>query len=236
MKTLLFTLACVCVVAQGELHAGPVMTLTATPYYGPGTLGSDAIGELAAVSWTVTSTWSDVSIQGVFGAWGGSFVDAVLSHSLGASADLIAQNTVPAIGNAIGQNPPVWTTLFTGLTLTPGSYNLVIGGSNTGFFFLLDGASNVQTGAGVTYDGAHIASSLGCDPLDLPSCGVQISSSNLAQTTGWISWPNAPLLSIDTSTSAAVPEPGGSICVLGALALLAVFRRRAKPNRSRDVQ
>ena len=179
---------------------------------GPGTLGSGAIGELAAVSWSVTSTWSDVSMQGVFGEWGGSFVEAVLLDGLGPSADLT-------------QDPPVWTALFTGLTLTPGSYNLVVGGSNTAAFFMLNAAANAQTGAGVTYDGGYLASSLGCDALDLPSCSVQISSSNLAQTTGWTSWPNSPLLPIDSSTSAVAPESGAAVCVLAGLALLARFRR-----------
>jgi len=228
MKTrwaLPFAVACLFAVMPCRLSAGSVMSLTGAAN-GPGTLGSGAIGELAAVSWTVTSTWTNVSIQGVFGAWGGSFVDAVLSHGLGPSADLIAQSTVPAVGNTPGQDPPVWTTLFTGLTLTPGSYNLVIGGSNTGFFYTWNADLNVQTGTGVTYDGAYILSSLGCNPVDLPSCPAQISGSNLAQSTGWISWPNAPLLTIDSSSSVAVPEPGAAACVLGALALLACYRRR----------
>jgi hypothetical protein len=108
-----------------------------------------------AVTWSQTTTYTGVSITAMLSTTNSNPAPgtAYLSTSLGPGALAIASASfiVPA-----GQSTPAAVTLFSSLTLSPGTYFLTISNANSnnlGWAFVSGGATPT-TGTGVTLNGA----------------------------------------------------------------------------------
>jgi PEP-CTERM motif len=107
-----------------------------------------------SVGWTQTGTYSNVSISADvnLGGIGTSF----LTTQVGAGttvADQIASGTFGPVPNS-GSNPfPSWVTMFTGLTLGPGTYFLTLNGDAYGGGWRFDSSIAPALGSGVTAAG-----------------------------------------------------------------------------------
>jgi len=117
--------------------------------------GTNAFGEtnLNYVSWTQTGGFSNVSIAAdLFVSSGTVPTNAYLTTQVGAGTTVAQQ--VAATSLSISNTVPALTTLFTGLTLNPGTYYLVINptGPNAGNleWQALNNPAVVVTANGVT--------------------------------------------------------------------------------------
>jgi len=144
-------------VAAGTLHASvPLAVRSGTPSgsFTMGPLPSPGLTSLA-VTWSQTTTYTGVTISAWLDTANGAAAPAMayLTNSLGpGAADVVSP---AALVVPTGQTTPALTTLFTGLTLPPGTYYLTISNAtanNLGWAFVNGGASP-QAGAGVTLDG-----------------------------------------------------------------------------------
>jgi hypothetical protein len=201
------------VLLAGSSWAGTVLTVSGTPG-GPLVLATAPDGSIFDVGFSLSSTWTNVQIQGYFNGWAGpaSEIDAVLSNTVGSGSTALNSAAIFLV------SPPEWATLFSGLTLGPGSYHLVLGGANTGVYRA--DSSVITLGAGVTAGGSQIVCNAPCG-----GSGTTIDTANLANSTGWQPWGADLLLQITGNTG--VPEPGTWVLTGGAVLVLWQRTRRA---------
>ena len=127
---------------------------TATSAYTIGLPGTDQILE---TSWTSATAYSNVSVSAeITGDGSLTVISAFLTNAIGPaenSANVIASKTLTPIHNFYG---PGMETLFSGLTLAPGTYYLVLGGGlqeEGEWWGTASTPATIQTDVGVSYGG-----------------------------------------------------------------------------------
>ena len=185
---------------------------------------NEVIGDNAdALNFTTTVPFTNVAISAFFGSIGSTPGSGTvyLTDSIGAGttvADEIARITLTNIAVATGAEPPI--TLFTGLTLLPGSYFLILA-NDTGSQGIGIGGTSMPTET--TSAGTLIGKDLftNDDPLALYSPASSFSfpvlSDTLFEVTG-----DAQLSNI--------PEPSTALILVTAVVGLTAMRRRRKPS------
>ncbi len=116
--------------SAGYAMAGTILSVSPNPSYSAG-VGTATI----AVGWTQTVTYSNVSISAVLtddtpgGPLSGTELTAYLMNAIGPSAtsanEVVAPATITGLPASFSN-----TTLFSGLTLGPGTYYLVLAQAN----------------------------------------------------------------------------------------------------------
>lgn len=143
--------------ASFALPASATTILSVTGPHGS-TLALGATNQALVASWSSTNTYSGVSIsfQSNFGPFDGT---AYLMSQIGPGTTS-AQQVAIAAYSATSASPAL-TNLFSGLTLGPGSYYLVLTSSSTGGWDTpyTAGPAVVSTGAGVTRGAQFIVNS-----------------------------------------------------------------------------
>ncbi len=196
--------------------AATIVSQTNPPGMPPSTgVGADS-SESVAISWTMNSSYKNVNIAAYL--VGSNVPDsgtAYLTTRIGPSTTTSAQvDSSPITFPVFG---PVWQTLFSGLTLGPGTYYIVLSSTEA----VGGGWSFAPTPLDVTAPGAQIGKSL---------YGVNLPSNAYAPAD-----PYGPTYSNenfvfavqgDPVNAAAVPEPAYSILVLIACGVIAKRRRR----------
>jgi len=218
----------------------------------PGDSGGIYPSQFLATSWTATGSYSNVSISAEVGDYicaitncgitYTSTIDAYLTTAIGPSraisnapftgpqetvADQIAVGTV-TVGPSAG---PEWDTLFSGLSLAPGTYFLVLAnGTGSDYWFGTNGqggAITTTTGTGVTFDGEYASGSIfgainGSNPPDSDWSGPSVGDFGLSfQVTG------DP--SSGSGSGSPVPEPSSiSLLLAGMAGGLYLLRRQLK--------
>ena len=233
MKRTIAVLAFSSMLLTIPVEAGTIVSVLGNPE-GPGSLDSSSTGQIAEVSWSQATAMSNVSIQAaLFGAFGPNDVEhvqAYLTNAIGpgtTAANVFAFNSVVVNNEPWGQFPPVWTTLFSGLNLSAGTYYLVLGSTDfTAWYFAVDTSSTggqpitITTAPGVTYNGTLAVWNTAC-------CGT-IDSAFLPASSGWRSDGDQNVFQVTGDT---VPEPGTfALLLTGLLAILPVTRRHFRKH------
>ncbi len=185
-----------------------------------GTSGSNSA--FVAVSWTQTGTFDDVTIAAQLKSNlpTVSTGTAYLSNDLGSGAsagNLLYTDSIATNNNADG----VLITLFTGLTLGPGTYDLSILG-NGGLYWTVAGAPVQTLASGVT-QGPDLVST---GPIGTPA----ISTSFNDLTTGH------PLFEVSGTpvTTTTTPEPSMLLLMFVGLAGVIYARTGSRSARYRS--
>jgi hypothetical protein len=176
-----------------------------------GNLGDPTTGIVTAVSWSQTSGYSNVTISAALDDLDGPTLTqfaAYLTTSIGpgtTAAQQIATANVTA--PQVGSPTATLTTIFTGLTLPPGTYYLTIYGSVNGPVLGPDcwtfstGAPTIVTAAGVA--GLTDLQVLGVAPYPPASLFHGVSGQDFFQVTGTVIAPPAfskSFATVDTFT------------------------------------
>jgi hypothetical protein len=178
-------------------------------------IGADHVQVLYA-SWTQSASFSNVSISALLAGTGTA--SAYLTTQIGPgtdAGDVVASTTFPF-------GPPLLTTLFSGLSLGPGTYYLVIGGTGDIGSWYGTTTPVVTTGAGVT------AGTFGFCAPENDECDFAFGPASpfLALL------PETPLQFLVTEV-AGVPEPATAATAGAALLALAGYwrlRQRSRPR------
>jgi hypothetical protein len=179
-----------------SLQAGVIASVTGPENSGIG-------NRVFATSWTQTSNFSDVTITAdVFGVpQAGVTATAWLTTAIGPTA---------TIANQIATAPITSNTIFSGLTLAPQTYFLVLlfnsGGNAAGWW--ATNSPTLTTAPGVTIGASYLGTF-----LDFPSFGP---SETMSATTDF-------RFLFSVSNTSSVPEPSSFLLFATALSILAVF-------------
>ncbi|MBK9168532.1 MAG: PEP-CTERM sorting domain-containing protein [Bryobacterales bacterium] len=220
-------LSIVTIAGGGSLTAAPMITPTGL------NSGQAAVSSLqaAAVSWTLASAWTDVTISAsLITEWGDERTgEAFLMNQIGPGttvANQIASTpfTFATVPTLIGNE--VFVQLFSGLTLDAGTYYLVFA-SSASSTWIATTSLPYNTAPGVSVGTPYFASSSNLDTGFAPASTFSVS--------------NAPRYFSLTGTPAGsepdpdpdpgpdpnpVPEPSSTLLIAGGL-LAWAFRRRA---------
>jgi hypothetical protein len=169
-----------------------------------GTSGS--ISDFLAVSWTQTGTFNNVAIEAPLESDTPNFATgtAYLSNKLGAGAG--NGNVLDTFNISTNNNDPsTLISLFTGLTLGPGTYYLSIQPSSS--LFWIDAGSPVETLAGGVTQGADFIApgTVGTPPIS-STFQADTLTNPLFQVTG-----------TPGTTTTATPEPSMLFLLLAGL-------------------
>jgi hypothetical protein len=206
------------------LSAGTIASVTGAEAVGPNVGCCAASGQTVAIGWSATTSYSNVDISGDLGS---GFTPA---HFTAYLTDLIGPSATPAnvlsTANFVVDDPclsicvGVVTPIFTGLTLAPGTYWVVLAdlqpaeqGPNGGQWFST-GNPALTTDAGVTYLGTRHASGI--------DFAAFAPGSNFSSSSGDV------LFSV---TGTAVPEPATLSMGIAALAVSLLARAKVHTNR-----
>lgn len=176
-----------------------------------------AFNELSAVSWTQTGSYSNVDIFANIANSAGSgtaTATAYLMTQIGAGTTAANEVVAPVTASVTG-NPGLnaMTTIFSDLSLGPGTYYLVLDPNSTDFHWDLTIPPVVSTDSGVTA-GPSVATNTVAGFPPASTFGSE-SFSFIYQVTG----------TAGASTSTPEPSTAGML-VIGAAAI-AAWRRRA---------
>jgi len=150
-------MCCLVLFAAMTASAQTIITRTGTP------AAFGLVGPADYVSWTQTGTFSNVTIAAnLISSSGTASGNAYLTTQVGAGTTTAQQVATTAVSTSNSATSGIPTTLFSGLTLGPGTYYVVVSGANLG---LGTGSSAVTVvGTGVTANGDGVASSLASFP------------------------------------------------------------------------
>jgi hypothetical protein len=200
-------------VATGVLSAGTILSITDNPSFSSG-VGLATI----AFGWHQSSTFTNENISFVL-------VDATSGGPIaGVEATIYLMNLVgPAATAANELAAPVqisglsgFTTVnpFTGLTLGPGNYWVVI-------------AATTDSSASVQYSSGAAIEVVGSGVTDLgETAGTPVAFAPAFTPFGPPITPNFTLSVTGTAAVAGVPEPSTAAMTIGAIAVLGLLRRR----------
>ncbi len=193
------------VLCLGALSAS-AQTIISVTGTSAGTDNEDAVGQ---VSWTQTTTYTGVTIQATIESCaGGATGTAYLTLNGTALANQIAVNNALSVGTGDST-----VTLFSGLTLGPGTYYLTLSpGDNEcdEIWQNIQGTPTVATGTGVTA-GSSDATGAGHTVAAYPPASTFLNSASfLFSVTG-------------TATGAPATTPAPSTGVLLGVALILMF-------------
>jgi hypothetical protein len=214
---------CVCLTALAMAPIEATTIVSETGLFGPNFIGVNG-GIGLEVSWSSSSLYTNVTIAaGILPRNPFGTETFFLTTQIGPGttvANEIAENTV-----TLPAGPPAMFNIFSGLTLAPGNYFLVLGGPFIfGFFWATTDSPTLTTDLGTTFDGTGVAD---------PNCETEID--------GTFSCPYVPATTFDTGMQSQfnflfdvsgtpvgtpAPEPTSTtlVCV-GLLALGAVITR-----------
>jgi len=178
--------------------------------------GGVNMGGIGAVSWTQSGAFSGVSISAVMtNAFGGGqsiAFHAFVTDAIGAGTTVADEIASTAFSITPGFNQTV--DLFSGLSLGPGTYFLVIspdaGASGAGGWSVTTASPTVTTGLGVTRNADR--GSNGAIALYPPSSDIPVLTGG------------SLLYSV---TASDVPEPGATTLIACGLAMLGIRRLRS---------
>lgn len=210
---------CISLLTLFGLTLGAATIVSESGSIGP-TIGSVNGGIGLEASWTSSIPYTNVSISANLSSGSSTasgsdtfFLTTMIGPGT-TTANEIARNTL-----TVPAGPQSVIPIFSGLTLSPGNYFLVLGGPFTpAIFWSTSDSPTITTGAGVTFGGTGVAS---------PNCGV---------------CPYVPATTFDTSSTfhylfdvsgTAVPEPSsaafffvGLLAIAGAALLRSSVARR----------
>lgn len=189
-------------------------TTVISQLFSAGSTGS--FNELSAISWTQTGSYSNVDILANISdsaGTGTASATAYLMTQIGSGATAANEVVAPVTASVTG-NPPLntMTTIFSGLTLGPGTYFLVLDPNSSDFHWDLTIPPAVTTDSGVT-GGVSQASATVAGFAPASSFGSE-SFSFIYEVTG----------SAAGSTSA--PEPSTAVLFVAGAGAIAVWRRQ----------
>lgn len=189
---------------EASLQAATVVAVTG-PTAGGYTLSS---GQTLGISWIQTSSYINVSVAAEVGAFSGAGIgNAYLTTQVGSGTTISSQIATASFSFPGSTFPAL--TLFTGLSLAPGTYFLTISApASTVGVWAGTGTPTVSTDSGVTRFSSYFSSS--------PNIYAPAST--------FSSDANSNLKYIITGT--AVPEPS-SFALAAAGILLAIRNRRS---------
>jgi PEP-CTERM motif len=179
--------------------------------------------QFLAASWTQTGSYTNVGISAVLGdIYSGDTGTAYLATSVGPGANTIASNLFSFPSATDGT-----VSLFSGLSLGPGTYYLVLAGTPSGAYC---NSGPAPLGCGTYWDGSTvptIVSGLGVTGNGFYATGNEVG--NLNPPTGNFSnslTNSALLFSVDGNSTTVTPEPGTVLLFgSGLLAVWAKLRR-----------
>lgn len=220
---------CAAVVASAApSQAAAILAVDEGPGTGPA-IGSQQ-NQYVGVSWTQSGTWTDVTVSAPL--WTTS-----VAHTLGWA--WITQHVGPGVqpGDELDSNDitfpqgqAAWTTLFSGLTLGPGTWYVIVSvapaASDVGYRAWRNGDGSPLTGSGVTYGSVQLTTSVLSNTAYPPASMFVTNYPSLAiSVTG-----NGPYVPIDPGDDTpAVPEPGSLVLLAAAMGALAA-RTRSAPH------
>jgi hypothetical protein len=179
---------------------------------------------IAAVSWTQTGSWSNVAIGANLTTSGFISVTgtAYLMNQVGGGTTAANEMTSPA-PLSISGNPGLnsMTTIFSGLSLGPGTYFLVVvPDAGSGLAWGLTGSPLQVLGSGITQNSDQTAATP--NPFPPASAFSNDSNSRIFSVTG------------TAGAAPGVPEPSTVVMLLAGLSGLAVkARSRSRVRRVR---
>jgi len=201
-------------------------------------LPNSAVTSAAAVSWTQTGSYSNVSVSAyLFGelpVTGGQSEQytAYLTNNIGAAATA-ANNVAPPVTNFSqpfsAPAPGTPTLLFSGLTLGPGTYYLVIQSLNTsagGFLWESKAGLSPVFGSGVSGGAFYLASSDG-------STGALNAGFAPGSVFGQPSIGGSVMYSVTGDPGTSTPEPLSLMLSGVGLAAFGLLRRNVKGGSGR---
>lgn len=203
------------------LMAWPAFGTTIISQLYNATGGTGALDNLLAVSWSETGSYTGVTISANISAPTESTTatgTAYLVDQLGAGTTLASNEIAGAgpIGVSVTGNPGLngMTTIYSGLTLGPGTYYLVIDPTDTSLHWDLTTSAGIVTDTGVTQGPSEIANSA----VSFPPASAFGSESNLLiyEVTG-----TAGTVGPGPST----PEPSTVAMLLTGLGALVCLRK-----------
>ncbi len=189
--------------AMGMAQAGTIIS-NAGPIQ-----GSLAVNEVAA-SWTQADTWTNVSITlGLYNSGPNFDTDKIyLTNSLGPGTTAANEVAVTTFGTAVLGNLTV--PAFSGLTLGPGTYYLILERTSNELFF-----------DGVRWGISTMATTTGPGVVDNGLLNAIGQSSGYAPANNYTVAPYAPVFSVTGDQQIATPTPEPSTTALTGMVLFA---------------
>jgi hypothetical protein len=175
-----------------------------------------SLSELSAISWTQTGSYSSVDILANISDSAGSgtaTATAYLLTQIGAGTSAANEVVAPVTASITG-NPGLnaMTTIFSGLTLGPGTYFLVLDPNSTDFHWDLTIPPVVVTDSGVTAGPSEATATVAGFPPASAFGGESFSF--IYEVTG------------TTGVGASTPEPSTAVMLIVGVAAIAAWRKR----------
>ncbi len=175
-----------------------------------------AQNEVSAISWTQTGSYSSVDILANIGDSAGSgtaTATAYLMSQIGAGATAGNEVVAPVTASVTG-NPGLnsMTTIFSGLSLGPGTYYLVLDPNSTDFNWDLTIPPVIVTDSGVTAGPSDTSATVAGFPP--ASAFSSPSYSFIYEVTG------------TTGVGTSTPEPSTAVMLIIGVVALAAWRKR----------
>lgn len=188
-------------------------TTVVSQLFSAGSTGS--FDELSAISWTQTGSYSNVDILANIAntSSGTATATAYLMTQIGAGTTAAEEVVAPVTASITG-NPGLnaMTTIFSGLTLGPGTYYLVLDPNSTDFQWDLTIPPVVVTDSGVTA-GPSVATDTVIAFPPASTFGSE-SFSFIYEVTGTV------------GTGPSTPEPSTAVMLIIGVAAIAAWRKR----------
>jgi hypothetical protein len=218
----LFALGALLVLAPASAFSDPITIVSETSGGDPGESPS-IVSTWFVASWTTTNAYSDVSIAATVGCYSvpcSLGINAYLTTAIGPTETAADQIATSAI--SIDVLGPQQDTFFSGLSLAPGTYYLLLRGdafSDAIYWFApYEGQGGATaTDTGVTYNGDYLSS----DNL----YGYPMDDANPPASTWFYAGDRG--LNFEVTGDSTVPEPSSiSLVLIGMAGGLYLFRRR----------